>query len=59
MCIDFTNLNQACPKDCYPLPDINKLVDSTAGLDYLSSIDAMSRYHHIPKDKDDEEKTSS
>ena len=31
MCIDFTNLNRACPKDCYPLPRIDQLVDSTSG----------------------------
>lgn len=45
MCIDFTDLNQACPKDCYPLPDINKMFDSTAGFDYMSSLDAMPSYH--------------
>lgn len=58
MCIDFSDLNQACPKDCYPVPDINKMVDSTAGFDYISSLDAMSGYHQIPMDRSDEEKTS-
>lgn len=58
MCIDFTNLNQVCPKDCYPFHNINKLVDSTAGFDYLPSLDAMSEYHQILMDKNDEEKTS-
>ena len=58
MCIDFTNLNQPCPKDCYPLPDINKMVDSTAGFEYMSSLDTMSHYHQIPMDRSNEEKTS-
>lgn len=58
MCIDFTNLNQACPKDCYPFHNINKLVGSTAGFDYLPSLDAMSEYHQILMDKNDEENTS-
>ena len=31
MCVDFTDLNKACPKDSYPLPHIDQLVDSTAG----------------------------
>jgi hypothetical protein len=31
MCIDFTNLNKACPKDNFPLPRIDKIVDSAAG----------------------------
>ena len=30
MCVDYTNLNKACPKDSYPLPTIDQLVDSTA-----------------------------
>lgn len=58
MCIDFTYLNQTYPKDCYILSNINKLVDSTVDFDYLSSLDAMSRYHQILMDKSDEEKTS-
>ena len=30
MCVDFTNLNKACPKDSYPLPRVDVLVNSTA-----------------------------
>ena len=33
VCVDFTNLNQACPKDPFPLPKIDQLVDATAGHD--------------------------
>lgn len=45
MCIDFIDLNQACPKYYYPLHDTNKLVDATAGFEYLSFLDVMSSYH--------------
>jgi len=48
MCIDFTDLNRACPKDNYPLPKIDRLEDSTAGHELLSFMDAFSGYHHIP-----------
>jgi len=44
MCVDFTNLNKACPKDSYPLPRIDQLVDSTARHQLLSFMDAFSRY---------------
>jgi hypothetical protein len=42
MCIDYTNLNKACPKDSYPLPRIDQIVDSTFGCDLLSFLDAYS-----------------
>jgi hypothetical protein len=47
MCIDYTNLNKACPKDPYPLPRIDQIVDSTSGCDLLSFIDAYSSFHQI------------
>ena len=47
LCIDFTDLNKACPKDQYPLPRINQIVDSTAGCDLLCFLDAFSGYHQI------------
>ncbi|XP_010666430.2 uncharacterized protein LOC104883586 [Beta vulgaris subsp. vulgaris] len=47
MCVDFTDLNKACPKDCYPLPRIDQLVDSTSGHALLSFMDAFSGYHQI------------
>ena len=58
MCIDFMDLNRACPKDSYPLPKIDKLVDSTAGHELLSFMDAFSGYHQIPMVAEDQEKTS-
>ena len=49
--VDFTNLNKTCPKDSYPLPHIDQSVDSTAGHQLLSFIDAFSRYNQIKMDK--------
>ena len=56
--VNFTDLNKACPKDSYHLPCIDQLVDSTAGHQLLSFIDAFSRYNQIKLDKADQEKTS-
>ena len=53
-CINFTDLKKACPKDSFPLPKIDQLVDATAGYELLSFIDAFSGYNQIkmnPKDK--------
>ena len=53
MYVDFTNLNKACPKDSYPLPRINQLVDSTAGHKLSSFMDAFSSYNQIRMDEVD------
>ena len=58
MCIDFTDLNKACPNDSYPLPCIDQLVDSTIGHKLLSFMDAFLRYNQIKMDEADKEKTS-
>ncbi|KAH9802826.1 Ribonuclease H [Citrus sinensis] len=58
MCVDFTDLNKACPKDSFPLPKIDQLVDSTAGHSLLSFMDAFSGYNQIPMDEQDEESTT-
>ena len=58
ICMDFTNLNKACPKDSYPLPRIDQLVDSTAGHKLLSFINSFSGYNQIRMDEVDQEKTS-
>ena len=57
-CIDFTDLNKACPKDSFPLPRIDQLVDSTAGHELLSFMDAYSGYNQIPMHPPDEDHTS-
>ena len=38
MCIDFTNLKKACPKDPFPLPQIDQVIDSTAGVTCCPSL---------------------
>lgn len=58
MCVDYIELNKACPKDSYPLPQIDLLVDLTAGHQLLSFMDALSNYNQIRLDKFDQEKTS-
>ena len=58
MCLDFTNLNQACQKDSLLLPKIDQLVDSTTGHKLLSLMDTFSRYNQILMDEEDQEKTS-
>ncbi|GKV36665.1 hypothetical protein SLEP1_g44771 [Rubroshorea leprosula] len=58
MCIDFTNLNDACPKDPYPLPNVEKLVERAAGHERMSFLDASSGYHQVQLLLDDQEKTA-
>jgi hypothetical protein len=58
MCVDFTDLNKACPKDCFPLPRIDQVVDSTVGHEVLSFMDAFSGYNQIRMAESDQEKTS-
>ena len=53
MCIDFTDLNKACPKDSYPLSRVDVLVDSTAQHKLLSFMDAFSGYNQIRMDEVD------
>ncbi|XP_052289962.1 uncharacterized protein LOC127899863 [Citrus sinensis] len=56
-CFNRKDLNKACPKDSFPLPKIDQLVDSTAGHSLLSFMDTFSGYNQIPMDKQDEEST--
>ncbi|GJR24103.1 reverse transcriptase domain-containing protein [Tanacetum coccineum] len=58
MCIDFKNLNSACPKDYYPLPNIECKVESVMGFKYKCFLDAYKGYHQIQMAEDDEEKTA-
>ena len=57
MCVDFTDLNKACPKDSYPLPRIDTLVDLIARNQLLSFMDAFSGYNLIKMEEADQEKT--
>jgi hypothetical protein len=47
MCVDYTSLNKVCPKDLFPLPRIDQVVDSTTGCETLCFLDAYSGYHRI------------
>jgi hypothetical protein len=58
MCIDFTDLNKACPKDEFPLPRIDSLVDAAASSELMSLLDCYSGYHQIWMNEEDEPKTS-
>ena len=58
MCVDYTPLNKHCPKDHFPLPWIDQIVDSTAGCDLLSFLDAYLWYNQIRMKIEDEEHTA-
>ena len=58
LCIDFTDVNQACLKDSFPLPRIDLIVDAIVGHELLSFMDAFSGYNQISMDPDDQENTS-
>ena len=58
LCINFTDINKACPKDSFPLPRIDLIVDATAGHELLNFMEAFFGYNQISMDPDDQEKTS-
>ncbi|GKC36898.1 reverse transcriptase domain-containing protein, partial [Tanacetum coccineum] len=57
MCVDFKDLNNACPKDCYLLPEIDWKVESLCGYPFKCFLDAYKGYHQIKMAKEYEEKT--
>ena len=58
VCVDFRDLNKACPKDDFPLPNIDTLVDATAGHEMFSFMDGFSGYNQIKMASGDAEKTA-
>jgi hypothetical protein len=58
VCVVYTSLNKHCPKDPFPLPHIDQIIDSTVGRTRLSFLDAYSGYNQIKLKKEDEEKTA-
>ena len=58
VCVDFTDLNRACLKDPFPIPQINQLMDATVGHPLMSFLDAFQGYHQIPLALDDQERTA-
>lgn len=57
MCVDYIDLNDAYPKDNFPLLCINYIVDVITGHGMLSFLNVFSKYHLIPMFPPDEEKT--
>ena len=58
MCVDYMGLNKACPKDQFPLPRIDQVVDLTSGCETLCFLDAYSRYHQTAMKEFDQLVTS-
>ena len=58
VCVDFTDLNKACPKDPFPMSRIDQLMDTTVGHPRMSFLDAFQGYHQIPLALEDQEKTT-
>ena len=58
VCVDYTDLNEACSKDSFSLSRIDQIVDATVGHKILSFLDAFSGYHQIPMRSPDVEKTT-
>ncbi|GKB49211.1 reverse transcriptase domain-containing protein [Tanacetum coccineum] len=58
MCNDFKDLNKACPKDLYPLPEIDWKIESLMGFKYKCFLNTYKGYHQIQMTKKDEEKTA-
>ena len=54
--MDYTDLNDVCPKDSFPMPLIDQIVDASARHGMLSFLDAFSGYHQIPIHPPDAEK---
>ena len=58
VCVNYADLNDVFPKDSFPLPRIDQIVDASAGHGMFSFLDAFSGYHQIPMHPPDAEKTS-
>ena len=58
VCVDYTDLNEACLKDNFPIPQIDHIVDALAGHGMLSFLDAFLGYHQIPMHPPNTEKTT-
>jgi hypothetical protein len=58
MCVDYTSLNKACPKDPFSLPRIDQVVDLALGCETLCFLDAYFSYHQIAMKESDQLVTS-
>ena len=57
VCVDFTNLDKPCPKNPFPMPRIDQLMDATVSHPRMSFLDAFQGYHQIPLALDNQEIT--
>ncbi|GKF02134.1 hypothetical protein Tco_0029057 [Tanacetum coccineum] len=58
MCVDFTDINKACPKDCYPLPEIDWKIESLLWFRLKYFLDAYKGYYQIQMAEEDKDKTA-
>ncbi|XP_035838075.1 uncharacterized protein LOC118485749 [Helianthus annuus] len=58
ICVDYTDLHKACPKDCYSLPEIDKKIDSLAPYRWKCFLDCYKGYHQVQMKLEDEDKTA-
>ena len=58
LCVDFKDVNKACPKDPFPLPRFNQIIDATAGHDSLCFLDAYSGYQQVKMKESDQAATT-
>ncbi|GKB16649.1 reverse transcriptase domain-containing protein [Tanacetum coccineum] len=58
MCIDFKNINSACPKDYYPLPEIDSKIEAVMGFPLKCFLDAYKGYHQVQMAEEDEDKNA-
>lgn len=58
VCTDFRDLNNACPKDKYPTPFIDQIIDDCVGTEILPFLDIFSVYNQIHIKQEDQHKTS-
>ena len=58
VCTDFRDLNLACPKDNYPIPFIDQIIDDCAGSEIFSFMDGFSGYNQIQIKPEDQHKTA-
>ncbi|XP_021986466.1 uncharacterized protein LOC110882870 [Helianthus annuus] len=58
MCVDYKDLNKACPRDCYALPDIDEKIDSLETFRWKCFLDCYKGYHQVQMAVQDEDKTA-
>jgi hypothetical protein len=57
ICVDFRDLNKACPKDDFPLPETEIIIDHTSSYEVFSFMDGYAGYNQIKMAPEDEKHT--